>query len=83
MIYSLYYTDRPISERDYIANKSHYIQYRYQQLDDALGMAREIMKRGGIAWEIESDDGKRLGREEIETRLRVRASELAGRPKVW
>lgn len=83
MKYSLFYTDRPISERDYLANKSQYIRYVYNELDDAFGMAREIAKRGGVPWEIEGDDGTKLGREEISKTLRVRSRELAGRPKIW
>jgi hypothetical protein len=78
----LFYTDVPVSQSTYEAQKPHLITYQYQDRDDALGMAREIEARGGIAWEIENDDGSTMAREEIQTQLRTRRAELAVRPKV-
>ena len=78
----LFYTDVAVSESAYKAQKSHLMAYHYPELDDALGMAREIGARGGVAWEIENDDGPTLDRDEIELQLHARRSELAGRPKI-
>ena len=45
----LFYTDVAVSESAYKAQKSHLMAYHYPELDDALGMAREIGARGGVA----------------------------------
>ena len=57
--------------------------YSYNELDDALGKARQIKEYGGVPWEIEPDDGVILDRYEIAKTLRIRARELAGRPKIY
>lgn len=82
MSHRLFYTDRDVSEADYRASKPRLMHFVYDDRDDALGMAREVEARGGIAWEIESDDGAAIGRAEIARLLRDRAAELADRPKV-
>jgi hypothetical protein len=83
MSYSLYYTDCDMSERDYLACKSTLIKIIYNELDDALGRARQITEHGGVPWEIESEEGTKLRRHEITEIIRVRRRELAGRPKVY
>jgi hypothetical protein len=83
MSYSLYYTDWDMSEVDYLACKSTLIKIVYNELDDALGRARQITERGGVPWEIEGEDSTALRRHEIENMIRVRSGELAGRPKVY
>ena len=82
MNYKLFYTDYPVSEAIYRANKAQYMTFNYSELDDALGMARKINKRGGVAWEIEGDDGTHLQHDEIEKTIRVRSLAFANRPKV-
>lgn len=82
MVYRLFYTDVAVSKSAYQAQKNASMAYVYHELDDALGMARDINARGGVAWEIENDDGPSLARDEIETQLRARRTELANRPKV-
>jgi hypothetical protein len=79
----LFYTDVPISLSAYMAQKPWLTTYKYDNLDDALGMAREIEARGGVAWEIELDDGPPMGREQIQKELRTRRAELADKPKVY
>jgi len=81
MVHRLFSTDFQVSKAEYEAQKSRLMAYQYHELDDALGMAREIEARGGIAWEIENDDGQTMGRDEIQAQLRARRAELAGRPK--
>ena len=82
MAYHLFYTDVRVSKSAYEAQKPRLTAYHYHELDDALGMAREIKARGGFVWEIENDDGPSLGSDEIEAQLLARPAELAGRPKV-
>jgi hypothetical protein len=36
---------------------------------------RAIEARGGIAWEIENDDGQTMGRDEIQAQLRARGKQ--------
>lgn len=82
MAYTLFYTDFKVTQAQYQANKAGLTTYLYQDKDDALGMARQINKRGGIAWEIESEGGPTMNREQIAEEVRRRGSELDGRPKV-
>ena len=82
-MYRLFYTDYVVLKTQYHANKPRLIPYAYNELDDALGQARQIKARGGVPWEIESEDGTSIGRYEIATLLRERAAELVGRPKVY
>lgn len=82
MTYRLYFTDVEVSKVSYEAQKARLTTYVYHELDDALGMAREITERGGVSWEIESDDGTLIGRYAIARLLRDRAAELVGHPKV-
>jgi len=80
---SLYYTDWDMSEPDYLACRSTLIKIIYNELDDALGRARQITETGGVPWEIEGEDGTKLRRHEITKIMRVRSRELADRPKVY
>jgi hypothetical protein len=82
MVHRLFTTDFQVSKAEYEAQKPRLMAYQSHELDDALGMAREIEARGGIAWEIENDDGQTMGRDEIQAQLRARRAELVGRPKV-
>lgn len=83
MTYTLFYTDLKVSKAQYRkAKASNLSPYRYEELDDALGMARHIEARGGVAWEIEVSDGTPIGQPEIARLLRERAAQLVGRPKV-
>jgi hypothetical protein len=79
MVHRLFTTDFQVSKAEYEAQKPRLMAYQYHELDDALGMAREIEARGGIAWEIENDDGQTMGRDEIQAQLRARRAELVGR----
>ena len=83
MAYRLYYTDYEIAEADYRVRKPGFMAYRYNELDDALGKARQIKEHGGVPWEIEGDDGVILDRDQITRTLKARARELVGRPKVY
>ena len=83
MAHKLYYTDYDMPIDTYRGNKWSYIPFQYNDLDDALRRARQIMSAGGVPWEIECDDGKTIGRIEIMRLLRDRAAELAGPPKVY
>jgi hypothetical protein len=82
MVYRLFCTDVRVSKPIYEAQKSWLMAYQYHELDDALGKAREIEARGGVAWEIENDDGPSMDRDKMQTQLRARRAELVGRPKV-
>jgi hypothetical protein len=82
-MFTLFSTDFAVSPAAYKAQKSKLITYRCHELDDALGMAREISARGGVAWEIEGIDGTVLDRDQISTELRIRAAELSNRPQVY
>jgi hypothetical protein len=81
--YRLFYTDYDITEAQYLGCKPTYMAYGYNELDDALGKARQIKEHGGVPWEIEADDGVILDRYEIAKVLQVRVRELAVRPKVY
>ena len=83
MPHRLFYTDYDVPETEYRASKARLTAFLYNELDDALGKARQIEGYGGVAWEIESENGPVLGRREIAHLLRVRASELVGRPRVY
>jgi hypothetical protein len=82
-MYRLFYTDYVVPKAQYHANKPRLMVYAYNELDDALGKARQIKAHGGVPWEIESDDGTTLGCDEIGALLRDRSAELVGRPKVY
>lgn len=83
MAYRLFYTDYDITEAQYRACKPTYMAYRYNELDDALGKARQIKEHGGVPCEIEDDGVVILDRYEIAKTLRIRGRELVGRPKVY
>lgn len=82
MKYKLFYTDLDMPEAQYRANKPFLFRYLYDELDDALGMAREINARGSVAWEIVSTEGTVIGRREIARIVQERAAELTDRPRV-
>jgi hypothetical protein len=83
MAYRLFFTDVPgVTKAQYEAQKSRLTVYHYHERDDALGMASVILARRGVVWEIESDDGSPMDRDQIQAELLARRSELAGRPKV-
>lgn len=82
MTYRLFYTDVMVSQSAYEAQKPHLSPYVYHQLDDAFGMAREINTRGGVAWEIENDDGPAFTRDQIAEQVLARRVELVDRPRV-
>ncbi len=82
MRHKLFFTDFEMPEYQYRANKPHLFRYLYDELDDALGMAREINARGSVAWEIVSSDGSVIDRREIARILLDRTAELADRPRV-
>jgi hypothetical protein len=83
MTYRLFFTDFEVPLAVYQAQKSRLITYTYNELDDALGMAKRIMSYGGVPWEIEQEDGTLISRAEIAKLLRERAPELVNRPKVY
>ena len=82
MSYKIYWTDTIVPEAEFLANKSTVVEKAYSKLDDALAFARDVNESGGIAWVIESNDG-RLSRREIEEAIKKRARRLVGRPKVF
>lgn len=83
MPYLLFYTDVPgVTKSQYKAQKARLTPYRYNDRDDALGMARKIESLAGAVWEIERDDGSAIHRDQIQTELLARATELANRPRV-
>jgi hypothetical protein len=53
MTYRLFSTDFEVSKAAYQAQKSRLTTYNYNELDDALGMAKRIIGYGGVPWEIE------------------------------
>jgi hypothetical protein len=79
--YHLSFAHRDVSPVSYAAQKATLLRYRYDELDDALGMALRLLDDGVVPWEIAGDDGLVLGRAEIEATVRRRASELQDRPK--
>ena len=56
---------------------------QYHDFEDALGAARNLNARGGIAVLIEGDDGSRLEKLEIVEAISKRGPLLDGRPKVY
>jgi hypothetical protein len=83
MAHKLYFTHYAISVAEYRANKPRLSPYVCNDRDAALRRARQITEAGGVAWEIESDDGTVLDRSGIADILRRRRGELAGPPKVY
>ena len=83
MGYHLYYTNFEILEAQYRATKLLSLSYAYNELDDALGKARQIREHGGVPWEIECDDGRVIRRYEIAKLMREREAKLLDRPKVY
>jgi hypothetical protein len=79
----LFYTDYEISSMGYRTAKEALIPKGYYAIDDALGAARLIIEKGGVPWEIKSQDGLHLSREQIRDMVRSGAFGLANRPKVY
>jgi hypothetical protein len=74
MTYCLFYTDFEVSKAIFTAQKASLTSYRYNELDDALGKARQIKSYGGVPWEIESEDGTvKFTRDQIDKLLHERA----------
>ena len=82
-MYSLLSTDVPASEAQFLAFKSSLMKMVYADLDNALRAARQVSAHGGIPWEIEGDDGTKLGRDGIAKILRDRRSDLMGPPRCY
>jgi hypothetical protein len=78
----LFYTDIECPEAQYRAQKAFLISYQYDDLDDALGMAKRIIGVGGVPWEIETETGV-LGRFAIIELIEQKGAALNNRPKVW
>jgi len=83
MTYRLFYTDSDVPKAMYEALKPTLMSYVYDELDDALGKARQIKLFGGVPWEIERADGPAINRYQIDKLLDDRAAELVNRPKVY
>ena len=79
--YHLSFAHRDVSPVSYQAQKATLLKYRYDELDDALGMALRMLNADVVPWEITGDDGLVLGRAEIEETVRRRSPELKDRPK--
>lgn len=82
MSHKLFYTDYEISKAEYATNKPRFMPFTYNDVDDALRRARQILEKGGIPWEIESSDGTTLDWYQIVETLR-RRRDLSGPPKVY
>ena len=83
MPFRLYYTDYEISAGEYQANKSLLMPIVYNDRDDALRRAWQILGVHGVPWEIIGDDGSIVGRREITDEIRHRRGQLAKPPKVY
>ncbi len=83
MAFRLYYTDYDISAVEYQANKSRFIPIAYNDRDDALRRAWQIVGHRGVPWEIIGDDGSIVGRREIADEIQHRWGQLARPPKVY
>jgi hypothetical protein len=55
----------------------------YNEMDDALGAARNGLARGLNVLAIECDDGRTLLPSDIQKLARERGHELVGRPRVY
>jgi len=69
------------SEPIFQISKDDWITRYYQDLDDALGWAREASMLGFFPLLIEGTDGTRLTTKEISARIRDRASDQVGRAR--
>jgi hypothetical protein len=72
----------PKTEEEYLARKPMLIARGAVDLDDALAFARDFIATGQKVWEIECPDGTSIGRDEVFSLVRERASALIDRPRV-
>jgi hypothetical protein len=79
-IYMFWATDRAMTFAQFLAAKPHLIPIRYDDLDDALGAARNGLKHGLSVHLIEGDDGTKLKLADIRDLIETRGSTLDGRP---
>lgn len=83
MAYRLYFTDHQITEMEYRATKAtpngRAKPHVFETLDDALGMAKQLIARGFVPWEIEIDNT--ITHDEISRLIGERGAYLDGLPK--
>jgi hypothetical protein len=69
------------TQADFVAVKPRWMPKVADSLDDALWWAMKVNDAAReIAWEIEGDDGSRLGRQEIAEAVRRRRPDLMANP---